>query len=324
MKGFSQANAGQYYPTEIARDITNAYSRMGMAQAQLENKREQEAREKKERKKQLKTMAIILGAAALTGGAAALAAPAAAGVAGGAAAAGGASAAGAGAGAAGAAGAGAAGAAGAGAGAASGGFMAGLGTFGQGALGALTGSGSVAPGVGGLAGGLSTGAGFLGQIGTSMLTSGGEKGVEDAAMGALGSYMQQSQAANKSSRAMEGMLKDPTARSALFPGVDQQQTDAILQYKNTLGTIEGASFLQQALPMLSKFSTSNMEYNQQQKLQRSRIAQQGDVDLSKIGASAMIDAYGKMPIIPAVQPTTGVTFSPIKLGITTGAQGTGL
>lgn len=266
MKGFSQANAGQYYPTEIARDITSAYSRMGMAQAQIENKREQEEREKKEKKKQLKTMAIILGAAALTGGAAALAAPAAAGAAGGAAAAGGASAAGAGAGAAGAAGAGAAGA-----GAASGGFMAGLGTFGQGALGALTGSGSVAPGVGGLAGGLSTGAGILGQIGTSMLTSGGEKGVEDAAMGALGSYMQQSQAANKSSRAMEGMLKDPTARSALFPGVDQQQTDAILKYKDTLGTIEGASFLQQALPMLSKFSAGSVDFDRQKQLQNARL-----------------------------------------------------
>ena len=254
MQGFSQVNAGQYYPTEIARDITSAYSRMGMAQAQLENKREQEEREKRQQKKTLKNMAIMLGATALTGGAAALAAP----------------------------------------GALAGGLGAGLGTFGKGALGAFTGAGSVAPGVKGLAGGLNTVAGALGGQATSSLMGGamgamggggagegmmggaagmGGGGMDagQMAMGALGSYMQQAQAANKSSRAMEGMLKDPTARSALFPGVDQQQTDAILQYKDTLGAIEGASFLQQALPMLSKFSTGSVDFDRQKQLQNARL-----------------------------------------------------
>jgi hypothetical protein len=217
--------------------------------------------------------------------------------------------------------------------------MSGLSTFGQGALSAFTGAPTAATGAGGFAGGLNTAGSMLGQIGTSMLTSGGggmaggglsrggsggNMDVGDAAMGALGSYMQEVQGANKSSRVLESTLKDPAVRSALFPGVDQQQTDAILKYKDTLGAIDGAKFLQTAIPMLSKFSTSNMEYNQQQKLQGSRIAQQGDVDLNKIGASAMLDAYGKMPVIPTTGFTTGSFFTPIRLGIGTGAQGTGL
>lgn len=250
MQGFSQVNAGNYYPTEVARDISQAYSRMGMAQAELQNKADAEAERKRQQKKRLQQMGIMLGAAALTGGAAALAAPGAMAAAGG-------------------------------------GLMGGLQTFGSGALGALTGSGAVAPGVGGLAGGLSTGAGLLGQIGTSMLTGGGGGGmgsgtvgggsgggmdVGQAALGALGSYFQETQAANKSSRILEGTLKDPVAREALYPGVKQEQVDALLKYKGTLGSIEGAQFLQTALPMLSRTGAGNVDFQRQLELQRLRNA----------------------------------------------------
>jgi hypothetical protein len=165
--------------------------------------------------------------------------------------------------------------------------MSGLSTFGQGALSAFTGAKTAATGAGGFAGGLNAAGGMLGQIGTSMLTSGGggmgggglsrggsggNMDVGDAAMGALGSYMQEVQGANKSSRVMEGMLKDPAARSALFPGIDQNQTDAILKYKDTLGAIDGAKFLQTAIPMLSKFSTGSVDFERQLQLQRLRNA----------------------------------------------------
>jgi hypothetical protein len=96
--------------------------------------------------------------------------------------------------------------------------------------------------------------------------------VGDAAMGALGSYMQEVQGANKSSRVLESTLKDPSVRSALFPGIDQQQTDAILKYKDTLGAIDGARFLQTAIPMLSKTATGNVEFDRQMQLQRLRNA----------------------------------------------------
>lgn len=298
MQGFSQVNAGNYYPTEVARDISQAYSRMGMAQAELQNKADAEAERKRQQKKRLQQMGIMLGAAALTGGAAALAAPGAMAAAGG-------------------------------------GLMGGLQTFGSGALGALTGSGAVAPGVGGLAGGLSTGAGLLGQIGTSMLTGGGGGGmgsgtvgggsgggmdVGQAALGALGSYFQETQAANKSSRILEGTLKDPVAREALYPGVKQEQVDALLKYKGTLGSIEGAQFLQTALPMLSRTGAGNVDFQRQLQMQGSRIAQQGDVELNKVGAAAMLDAYGKTPLIPTTLSTTGALSTPITLGIGTGAR----
>jgi hypothetical protein len=94
--------------------------------------------------------------------------------------------------------------------------------------------------------------------------------VGDAAMGALGSYMQEVQGANKSSRVLESTLKDPSVRSALFPGIDQQQTDAILKYKDTLGAIDGARFLQTAIPMLSKTATGNVEFDRQMQLQARR------------------------------------------------------
>lgn len=301
MQGFSQVNAGNYYPTEVARDISQAYSRMGMAQAELQNKADAEAERKRQKRKALQNTAILLGAAALTGGTAALAAPGAIGAAGG-------------------------------------GFMGGLQTFGQGALGALTGGSSAATGAGGFAGALNTGAGLLGQIGTSMLTGGGGGGmgsgtvgggsgggmdVGQAALGALGSYFQETQAANKSSRILEGTLKDPVAREALYPGVKQEQVDALLKYKGTLGSIEGAQFLQTALPMLSRTGAGNVDFQRQLAMQGSRIAQQGDVELNKVGAAAMLDAYGKTPLIPTTRSTTGTLSTPIRLGIETGAQGTG-
>lgn len=357
MQGFSEAGAANFYPTEVARDISDAYSRMGMGQALLENKQEEEERRRKEEKRKKVITGIILGAAALaTGGAALAAAPAAAGVAGGAAAAGGAAGAGA-AGAAGtaaaagagtaaatgagAAGAGAAGAGAAGAGAAGGGFMSSLATFGKGALSAFTGGPSAATGAKGVIGGLNTFGQTLGSMGTQMLMSGSGGGgggaggggggsrsasadVGDAAMGALGSYLQQSQAANRSNRIMENTLKDPAIRSAMYPGVDQQQADAVLSFSKTLGAVDGSAFLQTALPRLAQYGAGNVDFDRQMRLQGSRIAQQGDVELNKVGAAAMLDAYGKTPLIPTTSSTTGSFFAPITLGIGTGAQGTGL
>lgn len=274
MQGFSQVNAGNYYPEEIARDITSAYSRMGMAQAQIENKKEEEARREKEAKKRrLMTGLILAGALGGHGAAAILKSPTATAITGGLNTAGlstatgtsnaatmqeiariGATT--------------AAGASGAGAG---GGFMSGLSTFGQGALSGITG-GSSAAGTGGVAGALGTTGDILGRMGTNMLmnevVSGGERGgagasVGQAAMSALGSYLQETQAANKSSRILEGTLKDPTIREALYPGINQEQADALLKYKGTLGTIEGAQYLQQTLPMLSRVGAGNVDFQRQ-------------------------------------------------------------
>lgn len=268
MQGFSQVNAAGYYPTEIARDISKAYSGMGAGEAGLENRAVMEAflieeerrrveAEKRARKNSLLGMGALIGATALTGGAAALAAP----------------------------------------GAAAGSLGAGLSTFGKGALGAFTGAGSVAPGVKGLAGGLSTAAGALGRGVTSSLISnavmgagggggggggiiggsagmgGGGVNAGQVALGALGSYLQDSQAANRSNRIMEATLKDPAVRAALYPGVDQNQIDALLKYKqDNFGTIEGAQFLQTALPMLSRTGAGNVEFDRQLQLQRLRNA----------------------------------------------------
>lgn len=244
MQGFSQVNAGNYYPEEIARDIAGAYSRMGMGLAGIENKKEAEEEQKRQQRKALRNMGILIGATALTGGAAALAAP----------------------------------------GAAAGSLGAGLSTFGKGALGAFTGAGPVAAGTKGLAGGLSTVAGALGRGVTGSLISnaamgamGGGGGAGDAMpqqaiAGAIGSYFQDVQSANKTSRVLEGTLKDPTIREALYPGINQEQADALLKYKGTLGTIEGAQYLQQTLPMLSRTGAGNVEFDRQLQLQRLRSA----------------------------------------------------
>ena len=245
--------------------------------------------EKKARKKGLVNTAILLGATALTGGAAALAAP----------------------------------------GALAGGLGAGLGTFGKGALGAFTGAGSVAPGVGGLAGGLSQFAGILGKGSTNTLLGsamggGGGAGIMGAssrmggmggagavggsdmdigqvAMGALGSYMQESQAANKSNRIIESTLKDPTVRSALFPGIDQQQTDAILKYKDTLGTIEGAQFLQQALPMLSRAGAGNVDFERQMQMQNLRNEPTYARGIAELAGSRGGGGYTPLPPVDFTQ-----------------------
>lgn len=244
MQGFSQVNAGNYYPEEIARDIAGAYSRMGMGQAGIENRKEAEEEQKRQQRNALRNMGILIGATALTGGAAALAAP----------------------------------------GAAAGSLGAGLSTFGKGALGAFTGAGPVAAGTKGLAGGLSTVAGALGRGVTGSLISnaamgamGGGGGAGDAMpqqaiAGAIGSYFQDVQSANKTSRVLEGTLKDPNVREALYPGVKQDQVDALLKYKDTLGTIEGAQYLQQTLPMLSRTGAGNVEFDRQLQLQRLRNA----------------------------------------------------
>jgi len=282
MQGFSQVNAGDYFPQESANQIANAYSRIGMAQAQIENRQEEETRREKEAKKRrLITGLILAGAAGGHGAAAILKSKGATALAGGLNTAGlstatgtsnaatmqeiariGATT--------------AAGASGAGAG---GGFMSGLSTFGQGALSGLTG-GSSAAGTGGAAGALGTTGDMLGRMGTSMLMNeamggGGSAGESagKAAIGAIGSYLQESQAANKSTRILEGTLKDPVVREALYPGVKQEQVDALLKYKDAaFGKIEGAQFLQQTLPMLSRVGAGNVDFDRQLQLQRLRNA----------------------------------------------------
>jgi len=261
-----------------------------MAQAQIENRQEEEAQKKKDAKKRrLMTGLMLAGALGGHGAAAILKSPTATAITGGLNTAGlsqatgtsnaatiqeiakiGATT--------------AAGAAGAGAGT-GGGFMSGLSTFGQGALSGITG-GSSAAGTGGAAGALGTTGNILGRIGTSMLmneaSGGGNEGAAQSAMGAIGSYLQESQAANKSTRILEGTLKDPMVREALYPGVKQEQVDALLKYKDAaFGTIEGAQFLQQALPMLSRTSASNVDFSRQMQMQNLRNAP----DYARIQAS---------------------------------------
>lgn len=282
MQGFSQVNAGDYFPQESANQIANAYSRIGMAQAQIENRQEEKAqREKEAKKRRLMTGLMLAGALGGHGAAAILKSPTATAITGGLNTTGlsqatgtsnaatmqeiariGATT--------------AAGASGAGAG---GGFMSGLSTFGQGALSGITG-GSSAAGTGGVAGALGTTGDILGRMGTSMLmnevTGGGGRGsagasAGQAAMGAIGSYLQESQAANKSTRILEGTLKDPVVREALYPGVKQEQVDALLKYKDAaFGKIEGAQFLQQALPMLSRAGAGNVDFSRQLQMQDKR------------------------------------------------------
>jgi hypothetical protein len=67
---------------------------------------------------------------------------------------------------------------------------------------------------------------------------------------------------------LEGTLKDPSVREALYPGVNQDQINALLKYKDTLGTIEGAQYLQQTLPMLSRVGAGNVDFQRQLELQR--------------------------------------------------------
>lgn len=313
MKKLSQVNPGQYYPTEIARDITNAYSRMGMAQGMLENKREQEEREKKEAKKRrLMTGLVLAGALGGHGAAAILKSPTATAITGGLNTAGlsqatgtsnaatmqeiariGATT--------------AAGASGAGAG---GGFMSGLSTFGQGALSGITG-GSSAAGTGGAAGALGTTGNILGRIGTSMLmneaSGGGNEGAAQSAMGAIGSYLQESQAANKSTRILEGTLKDPMVREALYPGVKQEQVDALLKYKDAaFGTIEGAQFLQQALPMLSRTSAGNVDFSRQMQMQGLRNEPTYARGLAELASSR---GGGGGVVLPPVQEEEPADFT---------------
>lgn len=285
MQGFSQVNAGDYFPQEIANQITNAYSKMGGAQAEIEYKREQEEERKRQQKKMLKNMGIMLGATALTGGAAALAAP----------------------------------------GALAGGLGAGLGTFGKGALGAFTGAGSVAPGVKGLAGGLNTVAGALGGQATSSLMGGamgamggggagggmmggaagmGGGGMDagQMAMGALGSYLKDSQAANKSNRILEGTLTDPTVRAALYPGVGQEQVDALLKYKkDNFGNIEGAQFLQQTLPMLSRVGAGNVDFDRQMQMQDRRNEPTYARGIAELAGSRGGGGYTPLPPVDFTQ-----------------------
>jgi hypothetical protein len=310
MQGFSQVNAKDYFPQESANQIANAYSRMGMAQAQIENRQEEEAqREKEAKKRRLMTGLVLAGALGGHGAAAILKSKGATALAGGLNTAGLSTATGTsdaatmqeiariG-------GTTAAGASGAGAGS---GFMSGLSTFGQGALSGITG-GSSAAGTGGAAGALGTTGDILGRMGTRMLMNGATGGggsagesAGQAAMGALGSYMQEVQGANKSSRVMEGMLKDPAARSALFPGIDQNQTDAILKYKDTLGTIDGARFLQTAIPMLSKTATGNVDFDRQMQLQGLRNEPTYARGIAELAGSRGGGGYTPLPPVDFTQ-----------------------
>jgi hypothetical protein len=147
-------------------------------------------------------------------------------------------------------------------------------------------------------------------------TGGGGRGsagasAGQAAMGALGSYLQESQAANRSSRIMEGTLKDPVAREALYPGVKQEQVDALLKYKDTLGSIEGAQFLQQALPMLSRAGAGNVEFDRQMQLQarrnepdyaRIQASQKSPIDISGMASGLKGAIATPSPATPAPMP----------------------
>jgi hypothetical protein len=93
---------------------------------------------------------------------------------------------------------------------------------------------------------------------------------QQAIAGAIGSYFQDVQSANKSNRILEGTLKDPAVREALYPGVKQEQVDALMKYKDTLGTIEGAQYLQQTLPMLSRAGAGNVDFDRQMQMQNLR------------------------------------------------------
>lgn len=227
----------------IASNIVEAGKYSAMAEAEKIKQEEAE----KAQKDQMKKMAIMLAAAAATGGAAALAAPAVAG--------------------AGAAGAGAAGAAGAGA--TGGGFMAGLSTFGQGALGALTGSGAVPAGTGGVAGALGNISGALGSMGMGMA-----KQSSDPFTSALGSYFAQSQQSNKAASAFESTLKNPEVRQAMYGNMSDDQVQSVIQYANTLGSQQRAQFYQTALPQLSKYAADQRDFNQQMQLQNARLGTQ--------------------------------------------------
>jgi len=278
MQGFSQVNAGDYFPQEIASQIASAYSRMGAGQAGIENREDAIAEQKRQKKKALQNMAILVGATALTGGAAALAAP----------------------------------------GAMAGGLGAGLSTFGKGALGAFTGAGSVAPGVKGLAGGLSTAAGALGRgVTGSLITSavmgamgggaggggggGGSAMPQQAIAGAIGSYFQDVQSANKSNRILEGTLKDPAVREALYPGVKQEQVDALMKYKDTLGTIDGAQYLQQTLPMLSRAAAGNVEFSRQMQMQNLRNEPTYARGIAELAGSRGGGGYTPLPPVDFTQ-----------------------
>lgn len=321
MQGFSQVNAGDYFPQESANQIANAYSRIGMAQAQIENRQEEEAqREKEAKKRRLMTGLMLAGALGGHGAAKILKSPTATAITGGLNTTGlsqatgtsnaatmqeiariGATT--------------AAGASGAGAG---GGFMSGLSTFGQGALSGITG-GSSAAGTGGVAGALGTTGDILGRMGTSMLmnevTGGGGRGsagasAGQAAMGAIGSYLQESQAANKSTRILEGTLKDPVVREALYPGVKQEQVDALLKYKDAaFGKIEGAQFLQQALPMLSRTSAGNVDFSRQMQMQGLRNEPTYARGIAELAGSR---GGGAGMMLPLAEPTDFTQYGGVR------------
>ncbi len=258
-------------------NIANQITEAGRYDAMAEQLRLQQAAARKAEQDKLKTAGIMLVASALTGGAAALAAPAAAG----------------------AAGAGAAGAAGAGAGAAgagaSSGFLAGLGTFGKGAMGALTGSGSIPAGTGGFAGGLGATSGFLSKMGTGMLSSS-----SDPLMASLGSYFAQTQQANKTSSAFENTFKDPTVRQAMYGDMGEDQASAVMQYAKTLGSQDRANFYQMAAPQLMKFAQSQREFEQQKQLQDLRL--RNAFDIAELTTGAKLSGQRSTGYLPPINP----------------------
>jgi len=306
MKGLSEAPPANYFPEEAGQQLVDAYTKLGYGQGAAQRRKELEEKAKKKKKKNLWKTAAIIGAAALTGGAAAALAPAAIG--------------------AGAAGAAGAGAAGAGTAAASGGLMSGLSTFGSGALGALTGSGSVAAGTGGLAGALSTGAGVLGSMGTNMLMSsamgggggggmggsmGGDGGMDvgQAAMGALGSYMQQVQSANKTSRVLEGTLKDPAVRSAIYgPNFNDQQSSAVMEYAKTLGAVDKAAYLQRALPSIAQQAAATTEFARQLQMQGLRNEPTYARGLAELASSRGGGGGVVLPLVQEKEPADFTQF----------------
>ena len=310
------------FPQDAADQITDASGRLGYAQGAAQRRKELEKEAaKKAKKRRLMTGLLLAGAAGGHGAAAILKSKVATAVTGGLNTAGlsqatgtsnaatlqeigriGATT--------------AAGAASAGAG---GGFMSGLSTFGQGALSGLTGGSSTA-GTGGAAGALGTAGDILGRMGTSMLmnpatgSGGGGMGgdVGQAAMGALGSYMQEVQSANKTSRVLEGTLKDPAVRSAIYgSGFNDQQSAAVMEYANTLGAVDKAAYLQQALPGIARQAAATTDFARQVQMQnlrnepdyaRIQASQKSPIDISGMASGLKGAITTPTPTTPAPMP----------------------
>jgi hypothetical protein len=136
---------------------------------------------------------------------------------------------------------------------------------------------------------------------------------------AVGDYMSQKADYEASSK----IFDSPSFRQAMGLSEDdaKQQKTILKELAGEGGYKAANAYAKQQIDSLITYHAFKM----QKELQSSRIAQQGDVDLNKIGAAAMLDAYGKTPAVPlGSTPGTSATRSftaPIKLDLTTGQTG---